>query len=100
MVTLVGNESIRKRNAADPPSIEDRIGTISWELINTTSAPTETHRKSYRAAAGNFSEVYKDLRFLIEVELKELKKLLEEAGVPWTPGRFPKWSGNADGLSK
>ncbi len=91
MVKLVGNESIRKRDESDPPSINDRIESISWDLINTASAPTRTHEKSYQVAVEKFSEVHRRLKYLIEVELEELKNMMEDAKAPWTPGRFPDW---------
>ncbi len=33
------------------------------------------------------------LRSLIEKDLKEIEKVLDAAGAPWTIGRLPEWKG-------
>jgi hypothetical protein len=31
------------------------------------------------------------MKQLIEVDLKNLEKAMEDVGAPWTPGRIPEW---------
>ena len=77
---------------ADPslPGIRERIrlSMASWGM---TAPPTETQRNAYDYAAADFGEVLEELRTLIEEDVRALKRDLDAAGVPWTPGRLPKW---------
>jgi photosystem II stability/assembly factor-like uncharacterized protein len=90
---LSGDPTKRRRSEPEMPGIMGRVQTAMFGTLSTTSPPTETHRMSYRIAADEFSEVYDDLRQLIEVDLVALEDRLEAAGVPWTPGRkLPRWT--------
>ena len=53
----------------------------------STYGPTATHRRSYDIALAEFSVIREDLHRLLDVDLVNLEARLEEAGVPWTPGR-------------
>jgi hypothetical protein len=57
----------------------------------STSAPTQTQKDHYAAAAQEFERVLGQLRSLIEGDLASLEKAMEAAGAPWTPGRIPEW---------
>jgi DNA-binding LacI/PurR family transcriptional regulator len=64
---------------------------VSGQLAST-SPITTTNKRNYEIAAEAFEKLLEDLRQIIEVEMKKLGVELEEAGVPWTPGRgVPKW---------
>jgi photosystem II stability/assembly factor-like uncharacterized protein len=91
-VRLSGDRTISGRHEPTPPSISDRIGRIVWGQWNSTSAPTQTNRDAYRYASQQFEPVLRDLRRLIETDLRELEAAMEAAGAPWTPGRVPRWS--------
>ena len=77
---------------ADPslPGIRGQIrySAASWGM---TAPPTETQRNAYDYAAASFGRVLDQLRTLIDQDLRALKTDLDAAGVPWTPGRLPKW---------
>jgi len=77
---------------ADPslPGIRDRIriAIASWRM---TAPPTETQRRAYDDAAKSFGTTLAELRSLIDGELRDLQRDLDEAGVPWTSGRLPRW---------
>ncbi|RMH30383.1 MAG: glycosyl hydrolase [Planctomycetota bacterium] len=80
--------------ALDEPtdaSIVERVGAIVGDQWWVTSPPTQTHRRQYDAAAAEFKTVLDDLRDLVEDDLADLERDLEEAGAPWTPGRLPVW---------
>ena len=47
--------------------------------------------EAYRIASEEFGEELAKLRKLIDVDLKGLEKVLDEAGAPFTPGRLPDW---------
>lgn len=88
---LTGDETISKRYESQPPSVSGRVGRIVYGFWRSTSAPTQTMRDQYRIAGEEFEPVLTKLRQLVEVDLKNLEKAMEEAGAPWTPGRVPVW---------
>jgi enamine deaminase RidA (YjgF/YER057c/UK114 family) len=49
--------------------------------------PTATHKRDIEIASGAMEALTRDLKALIEGDLKHLKADLEAAGAPWTPGR-------------
>jgi len=90
-VQLVGDETVTGRQEYAPPSISDRVDGVVGGFWSS-SAPTNTHRRSYEIAGRSFEGVLEALRALVEVEMKELGAALETAGAPWTPGRgVPSW---------
>jgi hypothetical protein len=90
---LNGDGLRRRYEGASPSSIKDRIDLITGALWITTAAPTTTFTKSYDDAAGKFDNVLVFLKS-IDDEIKQIEKILEEHGAPYTPGRFPDWKKN------
>ena len=88
---LRGDTALQARQETLPPSIIQRIGTIVSDQRMSTSAPTQTQKDHYAAAAQEFERVLGQLRSLIEGDLAKLEKAMEAAGAPWTPGRIPEW---------
>jgi len=88
---LRGDRTISSRYANEPPSIASRVSRVARGHWRSTSAPTQTMKDQYRIAGDEFEPQLEKLRKLIEVDLKDLEKAMEEAGAPWTPGRVPKW---------
>jgi hypothetical protein len=72
-----------------PPSISDHL-SAAMASYNVTSPPTRTQRDQYRYAAERFEKFLPQLRSLAD-DLQALEKKLDDAGAPWTPGRFPEW---------
>ncbi len=88
---LLGDRTISRRYGNQPPSISSRIRRVVGGHWRSTSAPTQTMREQYRIAGEEFEPQLEKLQKLIETDLKNIEKALEEAGAPWTPGRIPKW---------
>ena len=88
---LTGDKTISRRYGNQPPSIAGRINRVIYGHWRSSSAPTQTMRDQYRITGKEFEPQLEKLRRLIEVDLKNLEKAMEEAGAPWTPGRVPKW---------
>lgn len=82
-----GDPTKPKRNEPAMPGITSRIRTMMMGAMNSTEGPTGTHRRQYEIAKEQFEAVVGDLETLIEKDLPELNKVLDEAGAPWTPGR-------------
>jgi photosystem II stability/assembly factor-like uncharacterized protein len=86
---LTGDRVVAEHNEPTAPSIVERMDrSLQW---GGSAAPTKTQEDSYRFAADAFTPVLRDLRQLIEVDLRKLEDQMESAGAPWTPGRVPVW---------
>jgi len=84
---LSGNE--RRGMAGDdgPVSISRRLSVVSLGTDFSVHGPTATHRASLEIAQDQLAELRTELNDLLRNELPALEERLEEAGVPWTPGR-------------
>ncbi len=89
--TLSGDRTVAGRNEPTRPSITNRVQEIVSGHWQSTSAPTSTHRRNYDIAAAEFGAWLPRLRELVEGDLRRLLERAEAAGVPWTPGRVPRW---------
>ena len=77
------------------PGIVGRVQTVVGGQWSNTSAPTANQRRNLEIGAREFEAVIDDLTELVEGSLPALEDRLEEAGVPWTPGRgVPRWPPN------
>ncbi len=90
-IDLYGDEVIAGYSEATAPAISDRVFRVIYGQWGASSGPTGTQRESYRAAAEAFTGFLAELRTLVESDLAGIERRLEEAGAPWTPGRFPTW---------
>ena len=90
-IALNGDRVRARRNEPTPPSITDRVQRIISGAWSSTAEATGTHRREYDIAAGEFETVLQRLRSLVTVELRGVEEAAEQAGAPWTPGRFPQW---------
>lgn len=90
-MALSGDSSLAKRNEGTEPAINDRVQRAVFALLYSTAPPTSTHRTDYDYAARAFAPVLGNLTNLIEKDLAQLERELEQAGAPYTPGRVPRW---------
>jgi photosystem II stability/assembly factor-like uncharacterized protein len=90
---LRGDTALRARNENTPASVQDRVSEIVGEQAYSLAAPTATHRRLYHEASEGLAAEQGKLRVLMDKDLKEVEKLLDAAGAPWTPGRLPEWKG-------
>jgi len=89
--TLSGDRVKSKYMYPAKVSIRSRLRNASSSGSASCTEPTKTHIRSYEIAADEFPDLLSKLRNIIEVDLKRLEKKLEDARIPWTPGRFPEW---------
>jgi hypothetical protein len=90
-VDLYGDPVVGGYSEATSPAISDRVFRVIYGQWGASSAPTTTQRDSFRAAAEAFGGFLEELRTLVEADLAGIERRMEEAGAPWTPGRFPVW---------
>jgi photosystem II stability/assembly factor-like uncharacterized protein len=92
-VLLYGDNTRSSREFETLPSLAERVGGFTSGLSHTTAAVTQTFRDSYAVAAKQFTGLLQDLRKL-DGRIGELEKTLEIQKAPYTPGRWPDWTGN------
>ncbi len=92
LAALNGDRTKASRSEPDLPGIVSRVNQVVGGHWRGFYGPTETHREQYRIAREEFTELYPEVRRLIETDLPALEGRLEEAGAPWTTGRaLPRW---------
>ncbi|MDH3645862.1 MAG: glycosyl hydrolase [Gammaproteobacteria bacterium] len=84
---LAGNEQRNFMSEPGPMPIDSRIYVAGSGDRTSAHGPTQTQRRSLEIAEEEFAVVGRDLKNLLEVELRELREKLDTAGVPWSPGR-------------
>jgi hypothetical protein len=84
---IKGNKTRDLYNDYGPVSISRRLEVATMGTFRSTYGPTPTHSRALEIATGEFSELKLRLKQINDVELPVLRKQLDEAGVPWTPGR-------------
>lgn len=77
-----------------PPSISTRLFSAVYDGNNSTSDPTSTMKEQLQIASDEFDAVLKELKAVVQTDLKALEEKLEAAGAPYTPGRLPEWKKN------
>jgi hypothetical protein len=88
---LTGNEVLQQRNEPAPVSLDARVETILGEQSVSGERPTATHVQQYEIASQQLTDLLKNLRNLVQVDLANLEQQAEAAGAPWTAGRLPVW---------
>jgi hypothetical protein len=90
--TLNGSRTRASRSEPEMPGIVSRVNQVVGGHWRGMHGPTNTHREQYRIAYDQFSDLYPDMRQLIETDLPALEARLEAVGAPWTTGRaLPDW---------
>ena len=84
---LSGNPRRAMANDQGPVSIARRLSVVELGTQYSVHGPTATHRESLDIARRAFAELKEELNRLVQTELPALERRLDEAGVPWTPGR-------------
>lgn len=90
-ITLFGNSTIEQRNENQTPSINDRMGYMTWVVWDIDSAPTNTAKMSYDIVSKELKSFLNDLKAIINNEIMPIQNELQKIGAPWTPGREPIW---------
>ena len=84
---ITGNEARGLYGDEGPVSINRRLEVAMMGTFRSTYGPTVTHRESIEIAELEFAALKTSIQRISEVEMPALRKELNAAGVPWTPGR-------------
>ncbi len=71
------------------PTLRGRIGFVLYATAGSTHGVTGSQREQFGIAENQFKPLLEQIRQLSQQAFPELEKMLDEAGVPWTEGRFP-----------
>jgi len=84
---LSGDEN--RDMAGDPGavSVSGRINVAQLGTSFSSYGPTPTHARSLEIAQQEFAGIKTALQRIFDTGLPALRKALDQAGVPWTPGR-------------
>jgi len=88
---MFGDRTLSQLDLDTEPAIARRINSVIYEQWGSTSAPTQTQKDSYQIVLDEFAPIYQALKKIIEEDIKNIEKKLDEAGAPYTPGRLPDW---------
>ncbi len=87
---LSGDPTLGSRNETSPPSLLNRLGgAIGSNWGSTLEAPTASQMAQIEVVRSRYGAILAQVKQLIDVDLKALEQSAEQAGVPWTAGRFP-----------
>ncbi|NPA35494.1 MAG: glycosyl hydrolase [Chlorobi bacterium] len=75
---------------ADMPLMQ-RLYDVVYNQINNTSAITSTSRMEYSILEEEFPAVLDKVKNIADVEVKRLRKMMDEMNAPYTPCRIPEW---------
>ena len=84
---LAGNQTQGRFSVDRSTPVTARLGHAAYNPNTTAYGPTETQQSSLAIARDVYAQVTDTLTQLVDVEYEALKDAIEEAGVPWTPGR-------------
>jgi hypothetical protein len=87
MVKLKGDETIGFMGAQQPVSIARRARVALTGTALSTYGPTAMHESNLQMAEKGFEQVRQGIDRIIGDDLPALRRELDAAGVPWTPGR-------------
>jgi photosystem II stability/assembly factor-like uncharacterized protein len=90
---LSGDAILRARSENTPTSIAERVGAAAGATRTIIDKPTGTEREQYKIARKELDQETDKLRKLRDADVKELEKLLNDLGAPYTPGRLPEKKG-------
>jgi hypothetical protein len=84
---ITGNATRALHNDVGPVSISRRLEVARMGTFRSTYGPTPTHTRAVEIAESQFEQLKSRLKEITGRDMPALRKQLDEAGVPWTPGR-------------
>jgi photosystem II stability/assembly factor-like uncharacterized protein len=84
---LNGNRSKRQIGEKTNPTLITRLRTARRGTMSSTYGPTPTHRRSLEIAGSQFSKLKMELEDILNEQLPQFEKALQDAGAPWLPGQ-------------
>ena len=89
-VMLWGDPIKPRHEFETAPSISDRLAMVEYQHWNNRSNSTQTQRRNLEAAHVEYAK-FRTKSDQLYVDLKQLEKALQDAGIPYMPGRDETW---------
>jgi photosystem II stability/assembly factor-like uncharacterized protein len=86
---LRGDAFLQSRWENAPASIAERVGAAASATRTLATKPTGTEREQYKIAREELDREAAKIRQMADKDVKDLERLLDKLGAPWTPGRLP-----------
>ena len=84
---LSGDDNRQMAGDHGPVSVMQRIDVAELGTLFSTYGPTPTHLSSLEIGEQKFASIKTALDRIFNTDMPALRKAMDEAGVPWTPGR-------------
>ncbi len=84
---LSGDEKRDLAGDSGPVSVSRRINVVQLGTSYSTYGPAPMHERSLEIGEQLFAGIKTTLNRIFNTDMPALRKALDEAGVPWTPGR-------------
>lgn len=84
---LSGDDARGLANDPGPVSVAARLNAAQMGTAFSSYGPTPSHERGLEIAEENFVDIKTALDRIYSTKLPALRKAMDEAGVPWTPGR-------------
>jgi len=84
---LSGDERRDLALETGPVSIQQRTNVVQLGTLFSTYGPTPTHQRSLEIGEQGITTIKTALDRIFGTDMPALRKAMDDAGVPWTPGR-------------
>ena len=84
---LSGDKRRDLANAAGPVSVKRRASVAQLGTSFSTYGATEGHKRSLEIGEQQFAGIKTALERIFNTDMPALRRAMDDAGVPWTPGR-------------
>ncbi|MDX1939269.1 MAG: glycosyl hydrolase [Saprospiraceae bacterium] len=86
-LVMSGDRIASRVDMPTKPGVNNRLGTL-FGAAGSTSAPTQAQKDALKIAKEEFAPIVSEIRNIMETDIKNLERKLEDAGAPYTPGRM------------
>jgi hypothetical protein len=88
---MFGDSTLGRLDIDAEPGLASRIRGVTYDQWRSFSAPTQSQKDAFQIVADEFPPILEAITKIVEEDVKEIEKKLEEIGAPYTPGRLPVW---------
>lgn len=86
-IIISGNPTLKSRNAAYVPSLNERLDKVVWGIWNSSEGPTQTHKQDFEIISKRGKSISVFVENLKANEITKLDESLDKINAPYTPGR-------------
>ena len=84
---LAGDEARDLAGDPGPVSVKRRLEVVRFGTSFSTYGATPMHQRNLEIAEQRFSGIQTALERIFDTDMPALRQSMDDAGVPWTPGR-------------